>query len=202
MIHHEWLIGKPVQQREGSRDLLGVDEEVIGETEVPQQSDSTYHVAACQKVIGFGLGDVPHPAKAFEAGEVLQPFSQLRSQKVHPSHNPQDEWMVLGESKQEVCLILGLVGLHRHGALDARRAEERLQLIRQEIAPEDRHVLGDPAVPDRIEMPEVLVGVDLHGAHGISGPLGVAPRSSKATAFCRDFPRPSIPNSTTSPGRR
>ena len=61
---------------------MRVDEDVEGQAELPQHSQAVDHVPPGQKVVGLGLGNVPHPSESVELGEVFQPFSQLGTQEV------------------------------------------------------------------------------------------------------------------------
>ena len=86
-----------------------------------------------------------------------------------------------GEPQQERRFLDRLARLHRDAPVESRRLQQRAQIARQKIPPQRRHGVVDPRVLDRIEPPEMLVGVDARngvhtGRHSTAG-TGVPPRA-------------------------
>src|SRR5689334_6648883 len=70
--------------------------------------------------------------------------------------------MIRGEVEQAFGFEESLTRLHGNDSVDSGGARNALQICRQEIAPDRSHVVVDPAVFDRIILPKMMMGIDLH----------------------------------------
>jgi len=85
-----------------------------------------------------------------------------RRNQGHPAHHTRDEGVVRGESEQPARFLHALAGLHAHHRVDTRDRYILLQIRRQKVPPDGRHVLVYPTVLSRSVAPEVMMRVDDH----------------------------------------
>ena len=162
VVHHERLVRVLFHQRQGSGELPRIDKYVVGEVEIAEHPDAIRDIRALEEIVWLSLCDMPYAPEMLRAGEVLESLDKVQGKEIDPPDNAQDSWMALGELQQEARLMLGLVGLHRDGAVHLELGKQGSQLLREIIPPQQGHVIRDPTVTDGIVMPEVLVGVDSH----------------------------------------
>jgi hypothetical protein len=70
------------------------------------------------------------------------------------------------ELEQPARLVERLRSLHRDAGVESLPFQERLEIRRQEVAPQRAHRLVDPAVRRDRVAPEVLVRIDAHRDRG------------------------------------
>ena len=86
--------------------------------------------------------------------------------------------MFRGEVQQPLRLDEILPGLNRNHAIHANTRNLRAQMFRQKIAADGFHRIVNPAVFDRVVIPEMMVRINLH-AH----PRNAKWRASRPSSF-------------------
>src|SRR4051812_18397934 len=93
---------------------------------------------------------------------LLESFAHVRRSEIDPSHHTDDLAMTARQIKQESRFLLRLICLHRDTTVDVVYAHLPDEILGYEIAPDRRHVLGDPGIAKRIKLPEMLMRIDSH----------------------------------------
>ncbi len=67
------MLGKTLHEVDDRRKVAMIDEDVVGEIEIPQKSDSAKEIVAEKEpIVGLGLYHVPDASKARMLGEPLE----------------------------------------------------------------------------------------------------------------------------------
>src|SRR5438094_4193406 len=166
MIEDEAMPREPPHELDRDRKVPRIDEDVVGEAELLQQSDAPPEVGSQQEaVVGLALHDVPHADEPRVIPKTLELRAGLRRAQVDPADDARYEGVALGQVEQPRGLLKAVLRLDGHAGREPGLRQERGQIGRQEIALESAHALVDPAVLLRVVFPEVLMRVDAR-AHG------------------------------------
>ncbi len=160
------LLGQRPRQRERGGQLAGVDEDVVGEAEPPGARRCPGRRRAGPASRRPARPGRRGGRRGACGGRRAPPARRSRSgeQEVHPADDGLHERVGVGEAQEEARLLEALGRLDGHAAVEALRAEQRAEVLGEEVALEHGHGVGDPAVGLGPVAPEVLVGVDL-GVH-------------------------------------
>ncbi len=78
MIEDKWLLGEFFHQLHGNLQVLGKEQQIIGQFEVSQLRDATAEVRAQHEiVVGFVVHDMAHAYELGMGGEPLQLVAQV-----------------------------------------------------------------------------------------------------------------------------
>ena len=94
--------------------------------------------------------------------KALQLLPYLGAAQVHPADHALDERVLVGKLEQPLGLFQRLPGLDDDAALEAYGGLLAREVLRQEVPPQRRDLLGNPAVLLRAVVPEVIVRVEPH----------------------------------------
>lgn len=132
MIDDEALAREALDEFGRSRELPGIDQDVVAETELFELRDASQKIFGEQKaVVGFRLRDMAKSTEFFEAGKMFQPCAEIWRAQIDPADDSGDFLIRGGEIEQEICLVFGLNGLNGDARIDSggfnsgRRSEGR-----------------------------------------------------------------------------
>ena len=166
VIQHERLRRVTIHERDGRWQLRGVDEDVVHETMAPQSTHAAIERGPGQECrIGLALHDMAYTDEPRPRRIAAQHRVDIVGREVRPSDNaPNPSARRRSLVEQEVVLGQRLPRLDGDGPVQPRGRQLTRQILVQVAAAQRCSLLVDPCVLDRIETPEVLVRVDLHGA--------------------------------------
>ena len=101
--------------------------------------------------------------ETFPAGTLAEPCQRVRDRligEVDPADDARDEPLGGGRGEELPRLLGARSRLHEDGSLDARRLDERAQVVRPERATDRGELVCHPRVVGPAGIPEVMVGVD------------------------------------------
>ena len=134
MIEDKRLIRKEPHQFNGSRQLMGVNQQVVGQPVSGQFPESANEFRADKKlVIGFVLDNVTNPDKTMVTGQLGQDVLHRFIAKVDPAHDTQDAGIHVGKLKQPAGFLHGLAGLNGNGSVKAQRSLKGLKICGQPV---------------------------------------------------------------------
>ena len=111
------------------------------------------------------LDQVTNSAELAARGELFETgLSSLGVEQVDPGRDRSDPLAVLCKLEQVVGVGVVARALHQDDCIDAGRLEERLELFRPERSRDRGDVGRDPGLRVAVEVPEVDVCIDDHGA--------------------------------------
>ena len=150
-----------------------IDQDVVRQPRRPERRDAPAECGSEQEaIVRLALDEVPD---AHEGGVRAHPSDRgldIVCLQIDPADHPGDERMGAGELEEPLGLLDSVLGLHRDRRLDAGLFQVRHEIHGQEVALQRVHAVVDPGVLARVVAPEVLMGVDDHGAG-----IGMPPRS-------------------------
>ena len=169
VVEHERLLGQARHQLHRRRQLLRIEQQVVGEATRVQLLESADELFAQEKPrIGLVLHDMPHTHEFFPRHELSQLTLYVDTPQIDPADNAADQRMLLCQFKQPAGLLERLSGLHGDRAADTSSRSRGLEVHRQIVAGQPLHAGPDPRIVRRRIAPEVLVGVDVHREKGAS----------------------------------
>src|SRR5271170_6689219 len=95
-------------------------------------------------------------------GEFSQVSWQIFRTEVDPADDGADEVVLTCQLQQPERLLKALPCLDGHRALKSVCCQQRLQISREEVSLQGRHLVRHPCVLGRTVTPEVLMGIDSH----------------------------------------
>ena len=134
MIQHENLIGMAVDESSRRRTIAARKSRRSNarlnslRSETPRLKSSRDH----QLLIGFILEHVAHAAQFGIRPIALQVLLHAFGSQRHPSHDPANKLVFVGDAQQPVRLFQRLPGLHGNHAVHARGLDGLAQILRQQ----------------------------------------------------------------------
>ena len=111
-------------------------------------------------VVGLGLYDVADADQFWALRKFAHLIGELSGAEVDPADDAADEIVLRGEREEPAGFFERLPGLHGDAAVESGLREQRLEIVRKDVATERGHGVVDPAVLDRVVVPEVLMSID------------------------------------------
>src|SRR5580693_4479554 len=135
MVQNKSLLREARDKLNRGRQLLRINKNLVNETKLAQQSNSTRKISAHKKlVVRLPLRDMPESSQFFVLGEESQSFLDTRRTQVNPADNSGDAFILLRHVEQEERLLLRLIDLNDDGAVHAIRVKLCDKFVWQEIA--------------------------------------------------------------------
>ncbi len=140
VIEDEALVRESARELERGGELARVDEDVVGEIERGEGGDAALEVGAEHEVVvGLVLHDVADAAEFLVHGEASELVADVDRAEVDPADHAADEVVLRRELEQPLRLGDVLLRLDCDRAIECGRAEERGEVIGQEVAFEGGH---------------------------------------------------------------
>ena len=121
VVEHEGLVRKLGDEFDGDGQVLRKQQQVVGQTELPQLRDAaTEFRQQHEVVIRFVVDDVADADELRVLRVFLQLLAEFRRAQVHPAHDALDEVVLVGQFQQPLRLFDHLARLHGDGAVELR----------------------------------------------------------------------------------
>src|SRR5208282_2087186 len=111
-------------------------------------------------VVVLILQYMAHANKLPVRSDLFQLIRQERRTQIDPADYALDESILLGKFEKPVRLLEALASLHSDRSMHAVFIKERLQVPRQKVAPQGRHLIVNPPVLCGCVLPEMLMRID------------------------------------------
>src|SRR6185503_5023610 len=152
---------QPLRERRGDGQMATIYKNVVSEAELFEPLQTTEKRRTQQKaIVRLALRDVAAADQLRMTAERLEIARHIRRLQIHPSDNAGDERMGIGQGQEPARFVERLARLDGDARLDAGTPEQRLEIVRQEVAAQRRHAVVDPSVLKRVVAPEMLVRVN------------------------------------------
>lgn len=163
VVEDEGLVGEFLDELNGSGELFGENENVVGEVELFQFRDAAEDVGAhVEAVVWFVLGDVADADEFGMFGEGGEVLFDVVGAEIDPADDAFDEFVLVGEFEEPAAFFDGLTGLDGDAAVELGGGEEGLEVGREEITAEAGEFVCHPRVLRGVVLPEVLVCIEAH----------------------------------------
>ena len=163
MIKHKRLFRHETRQFDSGRQLVGKDEQVVGEAKLVQRPEAANKVVTQQKPrIGLVLNNMPYPDEFWGGGKSCQVLGDCGTPQVDPADDALDERIGRSKLEQPVIFCERLASLHGDRASNPERPGHCLEIGREIIPSQPLHARADPRILSLRIAPEMLMGVNGH----------------------------------------
>ncbi len=163
VIDHEALVRQAVDEQRGRPEMLGSQQQVVGEPVALGGGNAAHvHVAGGVVESRHVVDQLPDAHEVGVRARGLQAGLEVGCSQIEPTHDAAHEVVFRCQGQQPVRLGVHLPRLDGDGSMHAGGSQLGLQLTRQVVALQWRLRLAHPRELAGDVSPEVLVGVD-HG---------------------------------------